>query len=117
MNTCLFTDAPLTSDTKVEHTILDSLGGRVTSRIVTSSEFNEQRARKVDLAAKQIYWPVLMNLAHLIPSQVQAAGLNVETPNHKFPCRINKMWQLEICGRQLISSLAATGHTCKTSCA
>lgn len=84
MNTCLFTDAPLTSDTRIEHTILDSLGGRVTSRIVTSSEFNEQSAREVDLAAKQIYWPVLMNRAHLVSSRVLAAGLNVEAPNHKL---------------------------------
>jgi len=58
MNTGLFTGEVLTPDTRVEHTILDSLGGRVTSRIATSSDFNEQIARQVDSAAKQIDWLV-----------------------------------------------------------
>ena len=99
MNTGLFTGEVLTPDTRVEHTILDSLGGRVTSRIATSSDFNEQIARQVDSAAKQIDWLVLMNLAYLVPSRDRAAGLNVETPNHRFSCRMTEMGQLEISGR------------------
>jgi hypothetical protein len=48
LSTCLFTGKVLTPDTREEHTILWSLGGRVRSRRVTSSAFNEACGSHVD---------------------------------------------------------------------
>jgi len=41
MAKCLFTDAELTADTKEEHTIPSSLGGRIKTVNASSSAFND----------------------------------------------------------------------------
>ena len=49
---CLFTNELLDDKTKIEHAIVHSLGGRVTSHRVISTTFNELSSQKVDPSAK-----------------------------------------------------------------
>ncbi len=81
MDTCLFSGDDLNSSTKVEHTIPESLGGRVTSRRVTSSCFNEKWGN-ITIAALKAPYALLMNkLGPLLPTahktrliQIDVAG-------------------------------------------
>ncbi|WP_160164378.1 hypothetical protein [Rhodopirellula baltica] len=54
-NRCLFTNELLDDKTKIEHAIVHSLGGRVTSNRDISTSFNEMSSREVDPSAKLIY--------------------------------------------------------------
>lgn len=81
--TCLFTDKVLTSETKVEHTIPESVGGRIKTRLVTSSEFNEYAGIRTDYAIKAIYEPMLNRLSPLLPRSSQAGKMPVEIPGEQ----------------------------------
>lgn len=102
MHTCLFTDEPLNADTKVEHTILQCLGGRVTSKRVTSSSFNERCSSTIDTAVKRAYWPIMSQLAPALCGRIRSEGIGVETPNHVGNYRINKMGEFEHVGVDVI---------------
>ena len=61
--TCLFTGRELTAETKEEHTIPASLGGRIRSRKVSSSEFNARCGEKFDKVLADTYRFFFMPLA------------------------------------------------------
>ena len=63
MEHCLITGIPLDSSTKIEHTILHSLGGRITSRRVTSSTFNQKCGSTVDVALADMFKHIFSVLA------------------------------------------------------
>lgn len=71
MEYCLITKAPLDSSTKVEHTILHSLGGRITSRRLTSSNFNQKCGNTVDLALTDMFKHIF---AMLSPATISGAN-------------------------------------------
>lgn len=71
MEYCIITGSPLDPSTKVEHTILHSLGGRITSRRITSSEFNQKCGSTVDLALTDIFKHIFAMLA---PATVSGAN-------------------------------------------
>jgi len=65
---CLFTNAPLSSGTKLEHTILESLGGRITSREVSSSDFNAACGELIDPILADTYRDFFTALAPALPT-------------------------------------------------
>lgn len=64
--TCLFTGETLTAQTAEEHTIPAALGGRIRSRIVSSSFFNEKCGQKCDPALAKSYRMVFEVLAPVL---------------------------------------------------
>ncbi len=80
METCLFTGETLTPDTKVEHTIPESLGGRIKSQFVTSDRFNKRCGDLVDFVLKLPYEPMLNRLAPLLPRASQPGLMPVDIP-------------------------------------
>lgn len=81
METCLFTGEPLTPDTKVEHTIPESLGGRIKSQVVTSDTFNNLCGTRVDFILKLPYEPMLNRLAPLLPRTSQPGLMPIKVPS------------------------------------
>ncbi len=79
--TCLFTGVALGPDTKDEHTIPESLGGRIKSKAVSSTAFNEASGRTVDPVLAQLYSPLFNRLAPLLPSQSQPGAFVVRVPD------------------------------------
>jgi hypothetical protein len=66
--TCLFTGDDLTPQTKYEHTIPRSVGGRIRSKKVSSDRFNEAAGNSVDLKLAQVFAPVFNRLGLCTPS-------------------------------------------------
>lgn len=66
--TCLFTGQTLDNQTRVEHTILSSLGGRIQSQIVSCSGFNQKCGELIDVVLADTYSDVFMALAPMLPS-------------------------------------------------
>jgi hypothetical protein len=67
LDTCLFTGVSLDSKTRVEHTIPESLGGRIETRRVTSSDFNERWGSLLVAALKAPYASIMNRLGPLLP--------------------------------------------------
>jgi hypothetical protein len=78
MDTCLYTSEQLNDDTLVEHTIPESLGGRVRSRFVTSSAFNGHCGECLVPALKMPYATILNRLGPLLPNAHQSGQLRVD---------------------------------------
>lgn len=83
INTCLFTGERLTPTTKEEHTIPEALGGRIKSRFVTSSEFNNLCGTRLDFVLKLAYEPLLNQLAPLLPRNCQPGMMPIDVPGDK----------------------------------
>jgi len=81
-NKCLFTGVSLPSGTRLEHTIPESLGGRITSRRVSSDEFNN-RSSAFDNVLRCVYLPLLQYLYPLLPADSRPAPLAIEIPGHE----------------------------------
>ena len=77
-DTCLFTSAPLNESTKVEHTIPESLGGRVRSSVVSSTDFNEGWGETLVPALKKPYAMIMNRLGPLLPGIHQSGQLRVD---------------------------------------
>lgn len=72
---CLFSGDKLDESTKIEHTIPAALGGRITSRRVTSSKFNEATSDKYDKPFTDQYLPILIRLAPLLNKKLQEKSM------------------------------------------
>ena len=83
MATCLFTDELLDSDTRIEHTIPSSLGGRLKSREVSSNTFNERCGSYVDDFLRRVYSVLLNRLGPILPSENRPANLPVSIPGEE----------------------------------
>ena len=68
---CLFTGQELNSQTRIEHAIPESMGGRIKSRRVCSSDFNNQSGAFCDNSLRQAYRLIQARLAPLLPSFCQ----------------------------------------------
>ena len=66
--TCLFTGEALGPTTKVEHTIPQSLGGRIRSRLTVSSSFNAAAGDTVDPWLARSYCAIINRLAPALPA-------------------------------------------------
>lgn len=78
MDTCLYTSAPLDASTNIEHTIPESLGGRVKSRFVLSTAFNERCGELLVPALKKTYATLLNRLGPLLPGIHKSGKLRVD---------------------------------------
>lgn len=97
MATCLFTDAKLDSDTKVEHTIQRALGGRVRSKIVTSSIFNELCGGRIDPYFSGIYAETMRVLGPCLTSEARSASEKFKIIGQ------DGWWQIDERGRLMLS--------------
>lgn len=79
-STCLFSGATLAADTREEHTILRSLGGRIRSRRVTSSAFNEACGSYIDPYLLLPYAETMATLRPLLSAEHKGGELSVEIP-------------------------------------
>lgn len=66
--TCLFTGDVLSLKTKYEHTIPQSVGGRIKSKRMSSNRFNEAAGDSVDLKLAQVFAPAFNRLGLSTPS-------------------------------------------------
>lgn len=81
--TCLFTDEELPPTTREEHTIPRALGGRIRSRVTSSSAFNEKCGQVVDAHLKAAYSATLNKLSVLMSSEHSAGKLAVDIPGEQ----------------------------------
>lgn len=77
---CLFTDELLSPATKVEHTIPESLGGRIESKTVSSTTFNEEASKTVDPVLAQAYAPLFNRIGPLTPGRTRPGSVTVQVP-------------------------------------
>ncbi len=80
MAKCLFTDAELDANTKNEHTIQRAIGGRVQSKEVTSSEFNNLCGGKVDPYFSGVYAETMRALGPCLNSETRSASERFKIP-------------------------------------
>jgi hypothetical protein len=66
--TCLFTGEALAPPTKYEHTIPQSVGGRIKSKRVSSNRFNQAAGNGVDLKIARVFAPGFNRLGLSTPS-------------------------------------------------
>lgn len=74
--TCLFTNKPLDENTKIEHTIPRALCGRIRSKTVTCSEFNEASS-KCDAILRNEFLMILGELAPMLPKEFDPGEIPV----------------------------------------
>lgn len=94
---CLFTEAELGPDTRIEHTIPRVLGGRFRSRDVSSDAFNNA-ASPFDDALAAPYLVMLSHLAPLMTAEHQPGGFPVEVPGTEGRYRMTAGGAVELHG-------------------
>ncbi|MBN8609162.1 MAG: hypothetical protein J0L92_01155 [Deltaproteobacteria bacterium] len=77
-DTCLFTGERLGVHTAVEHAIPRDLGGRIRSKRITSSRFNNATSRNFDELLTAPYKTAFNYLAPLLAAEHQQAPLDIE---------------------------------------
>ena len=80
MTKCLFTDEELDTTTRLEHVLPRSLGGRIRSREVSSSTFNERCGDYLDNTLKAVYAPIMNRLGPLLSSEFKVGQVRVDVP-------------------------------------
>jgi hypothetical protein len=85
MPTCLFTGDALGPDTRVEHTIPRSLGGRVRSRVVSSDGFNNATSNRFDDVLWQPYGAIFNYLAPLLAREHAQGALELDVGGEQQP--------------------------------
>lgn len=103
MATCLFTGEVLDLDTREEHTIQRSLGGRVRSTLVTSSAFNERCGQTIDPFVSALYADVMNTLGPVLPSEARSASEAFELPGAPGLWRSDEQSRLVPCGPTVIA--------------
>ncbi len=81
MQTCLFTGQELDDNTNWEHTIPRSLGGKIRSKIVSSSKFNQKCSDGVDNILSGAFQPMYNYLNPLLPRELRPGALKVNLKN------------------------------------
>ncbi|MCB9576675.1 MAG: hypothetical protein H6717_06565 [Polyangiaceae bacterium] len=85
MPTCLFTGDALGRDTRVEHTIPRSLGGRVRSQEVSSNRFNSATSNRFDDVLWQPYGAIFNYLAPLLAREHAQRALELDVGGERQP--------------------------------
>lgn len=83
MATCLFTSETLSSSTKLEHTILKALGGRITSREVVSDNFNAGTGKDIDCKLADQFKLIIRELAPFLSTDLRKKRLKLESDDQK----------------------------------
>ena len=99
---CLFSGEELGPETKFEHTILQSLGGRIRSRRATTNEFNEKCGERVDPWLTALYRPVFAVLAPALPANVAAGATFHDRHGRRYTLRdgVTEMEGIEVVERK-----------------
>lgn len=85
MPTCLFTRDELAADTRLEHTIPRSLGGRVRSQVVSSNRFNNATSNRFDDVLWQPYGAMFNYLAPLLAREHAQRALQLDVGGEQHP--------------------------------
>lgn len=85
---CLFSNEPLDANTKVEHTIPEGVGGRITSTIVSCTKMNELAGSLLDDRLKNPYKLLFNILGPGLPERMRAA-VEVTTPTDPLGLILN----------------------------
>ncbi len=96
-STCLFTGEILDSSTKIEHAIPNALGGRITSRKITSSRFNEATSDKFDKEFTDQYLPILVRLSPLLSRKFRDKAMILKSRDGQRKYRF-KNAEIELAG-------------------
>ena len=94
MRTCLFNNVALDATTKEEHTIQRSLGGRIKSFDVSSSDFNELCGKRVDPALAAVYSEVMITLGPTLPTEARTGSLYLSIDGQEGTWQVNDQGQL-----------------------
>ncbi len=82
-NTCLFTGANLDTTTRVEHTILRGLGGRVRSRIVCCDALNNRCGSLLDPFLLAPYLELMAILGPMLAAEHRSGSIPVTIPEEE----------------------------------
>lgn len=102
MAKCLFTDAELDADTKEEHTIQRSVGGRVKSVGVSSSSFNERSGQRLDPYLCGVYAEVMRVLCPVLPSEARSGSVEFMLPDQPGRWKFNDKGQMVLAGTTVL---------------
>jgi hypothetical protein len=80
---CFFTGEELGPDNREEHTIQRALGGRIRSRIVSSTAFNQRCGQLIDPRLNAIYAETMSVLGPVLPVECLGGTRPVEMPGHR----------------------------------
>jgi hypothetical protein len=108
MPRCQFTDEELGAETREEHTIQRSLGGRVKSVEVTSSSFNERCGSELDPYLSAVYAEVMHVLGPALPLESRSGLVGFKIPGHSGNWVINERGQMLLKG---VTVVARDPHT------
>lgn len=108
MPTCLFTEADLPPNTREEHAIPRSLGGRIRSRRITSDHFNNATSNGFDDLLAAPYANAFNYLAPLLSVEHEQGALQVGVAGHGQH-RLNAGGELGLRGL-LVEQRDATGR-------
>jgi hypothetical protein len=99
---CLFTDEQLGLETKVEHTIQRSIGGRIRSTQVSSNGFNEKCGSLIDPSVADLYWDVMCVLGPALPLDSRSGERTVEIPGEPGHYVIDEFGRLRMRGAAIL---------------
>lgn len=99
---CLFTGAELDGDTRDEHTIQRSLGGRVRSTLVSSTDFNERSGQRLDPYLAGVYADIMRVLGPALPAEARSGAIEFAIPGQPGRWRITELGQLTLAAPAVI---------------
>jgi hypothetical protein len=102
MPTCLFTGEELDEATKSEHVIPKSLGGRIRSKKVTSSDFNNNAGNTVDAVLAERFFPFLSLLSPALPQAARPGHRDFRGQSSDLRYTFDKNGQRRIKGRWIL---------------
>jgi hypothetical protein len=100
---CLFTGEPLDETTREEHTIPRSLGGRVRSRIVSSTKFNNE-CSGIDEFLFQVYAEMMVMLGPKLSSEHRAGQLMIDIPGDPKKFVLDENGSVQLKGVTILAS-------------
>jgi hypothetical protein len=110
MARCLFTNEELGPDTREEHTVPRSLGGRIKSTVVSSSIFNERCGVRLDPYLAEIYAETMLMLGPALPTESRLGARDFDIPGRPGHWRVNEFGQLVLAGPNVIDRDSQTNR-------
>ncbi len=110
MATCLFTGDSLGPQTREEHTIQRSLGGRIRSRLVSSNAFNEKCGGLVDPLLADVYLKTMSVLGPALPKASRCGNIRVDVEGQPGNYVLDEFGDLALRGIAVLSHDPVTGR-------
>ncbi len=109
MNKCLFTNEALTGETRVEHAIPETLGGRITSQTITSTLFNERAGAKLEPSLAGLYGSIMIALNPALPNSNRRGSVELTSRNTEGAWRIDEQLVPQLL-RPVVTQRDSTGR-------